>query len=227
MEKDFELERLKNLFNHGFPLATLKTTEDAYQRAFSLSSMAPPVLISVEKHLAYLPYIDSLTSFFQQNPLFWMLPFTTSDPTQVFGFYFRSVSQKEFRVYTPKKSLQSVLGWTTFQNYTFGTPIVLTEGVKELAVLEQGFSFPVLACLSLSISQGFLYFLSKHTRTLILAFDNDDAGKSAIRRITRQAGKVGIQCDGFLPKKPGEDWGDYLSHIDRANQHIRYTFQKY
>lgn len=221
------LTRLKVLYDHAEPLHTLKKTTNEYQQAFDKLSKNHPnsVLVSTEKHLRWIPHLDPLISFFQRNSLFWLLPLTTVDSSEIFGYYFRSVNRKEFRVFLRRGVIQSLFGWASFFDYTPGKPISLTEGVKELAVLQETLSLHTLALLSLTLTEPTLYFLSKLTRVLYLAFDNDTAGQKAVTRITSRASKYGIVCYPFLPRK--KDWGSYLSCLPVAQMEIQCLCQQY
>ena len=125
------------------------------------------------------------------------------------GFGARAIKEKKFSA-----KLSHVPGFYSAAScfnkpFVYGTPIMVVEGVLDAEVASLAYPW-VLATLTSKISEAQAFLLSTLTGTVILSFDNDEAGAKGTRFSTPHLTKWGIK---YVDMRPGgvKDWGDLLS----------------
>ena len=113
-------------------------------------------------------------------------------------------------------------------NYTYGTPIVLTEGIYDADVLRQ--IYPnVMATLTSNITVMMAETLSLMTDHVIVAFDSDDAGVSGFDKVYKRMTRINPDCVvKKLPVFPGDkDVGTMEEKINNQQEYsIRWNYYK-
>ncbi len=72
------------------------------------------------------------------------------------------------------------------------TQIILAEGYMDVIAINQAGFSNVVASLGTSITDGQAHLLQRHTREIIIVYDNDAAGQIATRRAVRRFEAVGL-----------------------------------
>lgn len=122
--------------------------------------------------------------------------------SKIISIIFRSTSAKEFLNHSLSYNLY---GFDMIDpNFTYGTPIILTEGLYDADVLRQ--IYPnVMATQTSNITMMMAETLSLMTDHVIVAFDSDDAGISGFNRVYDRMTKLNPNCVvKKLPVFPGD-----------------------
>lgn len=102
-------------------------------------------------------------------------------------------------------------GLGSFKNFTYGKPIILVEGVADLAGLKLiDPSLNVVALRTNSISQDFYEIYKSLTNKIILLLDNDKAGQSQISKIQFQLKREGIDSEVIRQHASLKDTGEIV-----------------
>lgn len=101
-----------------------------------------------------------------------------------------------------------LFGFSLFSGYS-GDPIILVEGVSDLFYIRSYYPY-VLACLTSSLSYEQLFFIKSLTDYVILAFDNDLAGRKGTEIAINRLEYVGVKYNYMFSKF--KDWGDYIKN---------------
>ena len=99
-------------------------------------------------------------------------------------------------------------GLSKFQGFKRGFPVMVVEGIADWVALRSIYPY-VLCCFTAGVSLKQTYMLRNLTSHVITAFDRDEAGATAAKRLIRRAEKIpGLRVSSVQPN--GGDFGDML-----------------
>lgn len=125
------------------------------------------------------------------------------------GFGIRSIKDKRFSTMlfqTPGFYSASPCFEAPF---VYGTPIMIVEGVLDAEVASLVYPW-VLATLTSKVSEAQVFLLSHLTNTLVMSFDNDEAGEKGLHFSKKHFVKWGLRHFKLQPPRSMKDWGDLL-----------------
>lgn len=93
-------------------------------------------------------------------------------------------------------------GLHAFEDYQYGLPIMLVEGVSDWGVCKKSYKY-TLSTLTASVSQRQAFFISNMTNMVILGYDLDDAGTND--KSAKLLRSLGVKVLEVHP--PRKDWG--------------------
>lgn len=116
------------------------------------------------------------------------------------GILFRSILEKKFRVYSFINSKLNFYVSEAFENqinnFKYGTPIVLLEGILDVEAFVYLIQYPyVLGYLTSNVSFILAGVFSSFTDKILLIADNDEAGKKGIQRSKYYFKKFGVNIN--------------------------------
>ena len=168
----------------------------------------PVKLVSTRKHFRFIPHNELYYDFFNKNRLFWLIPMDLPDGGFI-GFILRSFEGKAYATYNGDYGKQVLYGLHSFGSFSIGTPIVVTEGVKDREYLAQFYPYCV-ACLSSAPSRESVNLLRGMSNKFVFAFDNDKTGVAQSLNMSKKFARLGANCATFIPRQ-GKDWGSFFS----------------
>ena len=201
------INKVRELYNHCQPIdsITCDTIDFKVFRNYKLVRFC-----NSKELLKYIPTgddsrIDALCGFINENPYFWIIPLTTSDPETHFGYVLKSYNQKQYRNIFAENHICSFFGFHNFGDFEYNKPIVLCEGTKDQMVINKLYPY-TLACLTCGLGSDDLKAITKLTKKVILAYDRDKAGVNATNRDKERLIKSGCRVVSafYNAKDPGE-----------------------
>ncbi len=132
----------------------------------------------------------------------------------VTGFGLRSLTDKKFCVYStiPFALYTSYPAIVYRHGFEFGTPIILTEGVKDAEVVAMRYAY-TFSLQGSTVSAQLAEFLSMFTNTVIIVSDKDEAGDKGRKTTTSRLKKHKVQSHYvFFPGK----WKDIAEIYEEA-----------
>lgn len=219
------LESFVELYRKTPKIYELKKLDDVDYRAFSLLKGSPPSIVSVKDHIQHIPFDNPHIEFIKSSKTFWLIPLQSVQDLCI-GFMIKSYRVKRaYRLLSEPCILPPVYGWSQFKDFRNGDPVIITEGIKDVAFIQQYYPF-TLGVLSASIPQSILELLKIITDKVIIAFDNDLAGKRQSENIKKELLKSHIKCVSVFPIL--KDYGDYIENglyteysVSEIEKHLR------
>lgn len=216
-----DIEQFNELYEGAFPLDVLKNKTSEEYLAFSTKRGKPVKFVAFPELLDIIPVVQEYFKYFRDNPYSYLIPCDNYDGT-TYGYVMRSVTGKEYRsVFNPGIEIQPTFGWYDFKDFKKGTPIVLTEGVKDCLAIKRYYPH-CLALLSCKTSNQIGELLSKvFTKKVLIGFDNDydkekNAGSIAFKAAAKALAEHGINCHKlevpYYNGEPLKDFGQTFSH---------------
>jgi hypothetical protein len=151
---------------------------------------------------------DPEVGFIRDHREVWLIPLDDVNGA-IHGWIMRGVRTKGF--FSELLSPVVLGGFWNFQGFTFGKPIVLVEGIKDVLAVQRFYPY-ALAVLSARPTTNAITLLSKLTTRLVVIRDNDTAGADLVRKL-RKSG-LGFQIMDLVP--PAGDPGDLFSPHTRG-----------
>lgn len=225
------IDEFLRLYEHSVPVQKVDgSSEEVWAYGAKLGNTVR--LADTKRSLDVLPLQEWLYSFFQVAPKFWMVPCETP-AGKIFGFVFRSLEGKEYRLVSSPNSPQMLFGFGAFgtfaghkSGYSRGIPVILTEGAKDCIFIQQAYRY-TLALLSTSFSREVRQVICAMTDKVILALDNDPGGARRTEEIRAQLSSEGIRTATLTPQY--KDWGQYFTRtFDKKafNDNLRFVLGK-
>lgn len=189
--------------------------------AFSSKKGIEVRLASSEKHLEFLPHIEFLYSFFQNNKIFWIIP-CASPRGRIYGYVLRSFMGKEYRSVANNGAPQLLFGWEDFDDkFRYGVPIVLREGIKDALFVKTIYPY-ALAFLSSDVSEDTLNYLCLITDKFVLALDSDSSGEKHRKKLKDSLHRRKCQATDMFPKE--KDFGQYFVNRNFYDRYFKQQF---
>ena len=104
-------------------------------------------------------------------------------------------------------------GFSHFQGYRLGNPIVVVEGLADWVVVRKIHPF-ALVSFHVGLSQYQWHIIRNLTRKLILAFDRDEAGSQSLRQVSDRGSLLKVKTKPLIPVL--KDFGEYAESSDSA-----------
>lgn len=185
------------------------TSEETF--VFSRKPGLPVKVGSTKRHLLKIPYDEKYFMFFQENPVWFMLPVALPGG-KIIGFLLRPFHHKAGPKYILISAThkQLVFGLENFSDYTKDSPIILVEGSKDQIVVGSCYPF-TLALLGTRISPPLLDLIATMTDKVVLALDNDEQGYKATGKLSKAIENRGIKVKIITPVE--KDWGNQGEYI--------------
>jgi len=209
------LDQFIDLYQAVPKINNLKPQQGEEYLVFKQKHGLPVGLGSAEHYLSLLPRYESFYTFFQENPIFWMIPCDTYRGN-IYGFILRGYSKKEYRIFFHRDSPQLVFGFQTFEDFKADSPIILTEGPKDAIMLQQVYPY-VLSVQTAGVSDMLKGMLGLLTTKIIIGFDSDVEGKKRSKFLERDLTDMGFKAVTMLPAE-GLDYGKYITRPDLVYQ---------
>ena len=127
----------------------------------------------------------------------------------VYSLTFRNITgKKQFLKVGPTAHLFYGLGDLP-EDFTYGIPIVIVEGNMDCDSIKQLYPY-ALATLTNSISANQIQILAYLTDKVIIAYDNDEAGKQGYWNAYNSLTKYGFKVKRFEHSRNVKDFGDMI-----------------
>lgn len=197
-DSEYYMDRFMELYRGSVPFNRLKQFGNSEEYlAFSKKTGMPVTLVSVKDHANLIPTYQPIYEFCSKSPFFWMIPCEV--PGGVAGFVLRSFQSKNYFRFQVKGAPPLVYGLHDFADYNpkSRVPIILSEGIKDAICIRQLYPY-VLALLTDNVSSSVCSLLSRLTDRVIVACDNDEAGRKALSKTTKVLGSKFISVYPFL-----------------------------
>lgn len=158
----------------------LKTNKES--SIFKLKTSGDSIRIGCTKKLLnYLPQREGLYDFFAENSYFWIIPLEC-EPHKVWGYTLRGYHSKKYVEFKIPNVPATLFGLYDFKNFNFNKDyIILTEGIKDALVIKTLYPY-TLALNTAGLTSNTLNLIKSLTNKIILIYDNDKAGRLAIKR---------------------------------------------
>lgn len=209
---DLILEEFINLYNLCPKMGQLRVMDNQEYRSFKEKVGLPVALCSSRKFMDSLPRYDSFYPYWKENEIFWLIPVDTDDG-RIYGFVLRGLVAKQYRNYFLPKRPQALFGFAGFKGFKLGDPIVIVEGSKDCIYWQKNLYPFTLAALTAGISRDILILLKLLTNSLVIAYDNDSAGKKTAKDSIEAAQAAEFKVQQFLPD--GQyDWADLFDKAE-------------
>lgn len=188
------INKLKKLYNFSSPITELVCgtldysifKNDGDIRFCNSASLLSHIPTGSDKR------ISAFHSFVNSDPYFWMLPLKTAKDS-IYGFVLKSYTRKQYRNVFCNSNISAFYGWKEFGDFKTNYPIILTEGVKDCIVLKKLYPFS-LACLTTGLHGLKDYEIIRSlTDKVVLAYDNDSAGRVATEKNFKKLQEFGIK----------------------------------
>ena len=200
------VNKLRELYNYSTPIDTIQCDTVDYKifKDYPLTRFC-----NSKELLSHIPVgddsrIDAFCGFVNENPYFWMIPLTTTNSDEFYGFVIKSYHQKQYRNVFCENNICSFIGFNNFSDYN-GQPIVLCEGSKDFITINKFYKY-TLGCLTCGLGLDDIKAVTKLTKTILLCYDNDKPGLKAKERDRERLIKEG--CRVIVPYYVGKDPGD-------------------
>lgn len=109
-------------------------------------------------------------------------------------------------------------GFST-ENFEFGDPIVVCEGIADAESLGQVYPY-VVSSMTASISPDIASLLSMLTNIVVICYDNDDAGERGSKRAKRTLDKAGVSSRIIKLPEVLKDAGELLFEKAHLAPHL-------
>lgn len=86
-------------------------------------------------------------------------------------------------------------------------PVYIVEGAFDVMALSN-YGLPAVAVLGSSMSAYQMHLLKRYTDSIVLWFDNDDAGERVSAEVVELADEYNIECARVKSKRPYKDPGE-------------------
>lgn len=175
------LKQFTILYNHCKPVDSLsKMNKESI--IFRLKTLGSSIRIGCTvKLLDFIPQKEGFYDFFRDNKYFWIIPMECQ-PYKVWGYTLRGYYNKKYLVFKVSNIPTTVFGLYDFDSFEFHKDyIILTEGIKDALVLKTLYPY-TLALNTAGLTSNSLNFVKAMTNKVILIYDNDKAGKEALKR---------------------------------------------
>lgn len=201
------ISKVRNLYNQCEPISNLSCDTVDYKifKDYKLVRFC-----NSKELLKYIPTgddprIDAICGFINENPYFWIIPLTTYDENNHYGYVFKSYNTKQYRNVFAENHICSFFGFHNFNDFQKDMPIVLCEGTKDQIVVSSIYKH-TLACLTCGLGSDDLKAITNLTKNIILCYDNDKAGINATKRDKERLIKSGCRVVSvfYNSKDPGE-----------------------
>lgn len=140
---------------------------------------------------------EAYSQFFERYREIYIVPLDDF-AGNIFGFLFRAVEEKAFRVQPGAAAV--FYGLQDFKGFSFDKSIVMVEGIKDAEAFKR-FNYPyTLAILSSSLSKVQWEVIKRMTKRPVYIGDNDFFGRLHTNRMRRE-----FNFEGYIP--PEKDLG--------------------
>lgn len=223
------INKVRELYNYSQPINNIQCDTVDY-RIFKEYNLVR--FCNSKELLKYIPVgddsrIDAICGFINENPYFWIIPLTTSDPNIHFGYVLKSYHQKQYRNVFCENHICSFFGFHNFTDFTLNKPIILCEGIKDQIVINRLYPY-TLACLTCGLGSDDLKAITRLTNRIILAYDMDKAGMNASKRDQERLMKSGCRVVSafYNAKDPGELFNNPVG-LDILNRSLTSILSNY
>lgn len=219
IETFYQLRRFVELYNKSVKVCDFTTPIDSEEfKAFQQKDGLPVGLVYGDVHNKHYPLYAPFFDFYNKSKHFWIIPCELPSGG-IIGFVLRSYSEidvgngvmkKKYMIFNVKKSFPIVYGLHRFSDFKLNTPIIVSEGIKDCIFISKYYRYTI-SVLTSSITDSIAQMLSKITDRVIIAFDNDSAGKSGVkksRKTLSNYGMISTEINSYLNIK---DWGNMFS----------------
>lgn len=143
---------------------------------------------------------------------------------QIYSVTFRAVNNnKRFLKYGEFSTLMYNLGELP-EDFTYGTPLVIVEGNLDTDVMKQIYPY-TLGALTANLTRNHIQLLGHLTNTVILAFDNDEAGHDGIESALRRLPNMKVLK--FNYKEDMKDAGDLIDLLMKSKDEYEFILNIY
>ena len=206
-ETSFFLHEYVGLYNKAPKIQRMKIIpRNEEQRVFLLKSGNPVAIVSTVDHRDLLPVYVPFFEFYKSTKLFWMVPCDLPDGS-ISGFVLRSLHGKNYMRFQVKEGPPLLFGLHNFGSFKVGDPIVLAEGAKDALYLSQFYPF-VIAALTNYVSDFTCDLLSRLTKKVVVAWDNDASGNKSVGFTVKSLSKHGVVSVPIYPSWGRKDWAE-------------------
>ena len=139
-----------NELNGNSPL--LSKNKD-YRNFLLVTGKHCPALCHVGKYVDKIPIDRKYSSFYFNNPMFWVIPIETAS-NRIVGFILKSFDKRGYNVIHYSK-ISLLFGLYDFNDYTKNQPIILTEGWRDCLYVKKFYKY-VLSLNTSSLNKGTL-----------------------------------------------------------------------
>lgn len=127
----------------------------------------------------------------------------------------RSLKTKQFNVLGSQTRVPYGLGFLS-KDFKYGDPIFLVEGIADCDTL-RGLYPNVLGTLTAGLTVVQFEIVTRLTNKIVLAYDNDQAGRSAYKRDSKKLKEAGIANRCFIQYAHYKDVGDLSEELYQGN----------
>ena len=138
---------------------------------------------------------------------------------------FRSLKKKEFSVYGSQSSLLYDLGFLD-KNFKYGDTLVIVEGNSDADAMKGIYNNTVATCTA-GLTSRQLEIVSYLTNRVILAYDNDKAGRGAYKRDSKLLKEKGLDVRCLCQYQGFKDVGDLMQSKFEGDERIFQTAFNY
>lgn len=227
MNKDCTLEDYLNLYATAvsvFDLDSVVLALNKEYKAYLTKTTGNPIKVcSYKSSFGSIPYDLAMFKFYEQAPLFWMIPLETPDHS-IQGFIIRDFNSKLYRTVVFTR-YPLFFGMHNFKDFEYNDTVILVEGTRDCLYM-QSFMYPYT--LSLNTAKVFKeqqFIISCITKDVVYLPDMDDAGRKQVPDVVEGFKDYGVMCHSFTYSL--KDLGEYFYTSNFFISQLRSQVKKY